>query len=477
MSSGAARSFRHDIAIVGGGPVGATLALLLARSARTSHLSVLLAERAPPAAAASAPKMADWLHHPRTSSVNLQSEKLLRAVGVWQDLEASCPSAMHPFSSIDVWDTTGHGHLHIDAASHGSQHLGHIVSNEALLYHMYRRIYGEQSIRVVSADATMLEDLQAYHGLRPAMTQPAGAAALPFGLLVGADGFQSSIRLAMGAGSFLYEYGQRAIVANVQLADSRSGSSAIQRFLQRTGEDGSLSDEIIAVLPLADGHANIVWSVSSDKTLPSASAADILMAMPEADFLSRLSAAFDGCAPSTGQFAGGQAATPAFSRLVSPRLSFPLRLFNSVSYAGSHCALVGDAAHAVHPLAGQGLNMGLGDVASLVRAVADGLEGGEALGSAISLLQYSRERQLANALVGASVEGARMGFFVAARSPSSLSGLDSGRSALDIASSFVDGTRNAVLNTISRFPTLQRPFVRIAQGEDPRLADMNLRTL
>src|ERR1019366_1255669 len=226
------------------------------------------------------------------------------------------------------------GVLCFDAAEVGEPNLGYIGENTALLHACCasfaaaggRLISGRLAHAVIGADAVRL--------------QFGAGAQLSARLLVGADGAQSPVREFAGLTVRMRDYRQLAIVANVRTAQPHR-NTAWQRFLP-TGP--------LAFLPLFDGSSSIVWSVDQAH-------AEALRDCSAEQFNQRLAAALDGVLGAT--------------TLVSERLSFALRSAAADSYVAPRCALIGDAAHVIHPLAGQGANLGLLDAAALCEAVAD----------------------------------------------------------------------------------------------------------
>jgi 2-octaprenylphenol hydroxylase len=192
-------------------------------------------------------------------------------------------------------------------------------------------------------------------------------------LVIGADGAQSRVRELAGLFATRADYGQVAIVAMVQTARPHAGT-AWQRFL---------GDGTLAFLPLADGHSSIVWS------LPTARAESLLTA-PIAQFERELQKDFDSALGAV--------------RLVSERLKFPLWKLSADQYVMARIALVGDAAHVVHPLAGQGANLGLLDAAALADVLAAGLAQREDPGAVRILRRYERWRRSENELMAAAID-------------------------------------------------------------------------
>jgi 2-octaprenylphenol hydroxylase len=191
--------------------------------------------------------------------------------------------------------------------------------------------------------------------------------------VVGADGAQSRIRELAGLGASRADYGQTAIVAMVSTARPHE-HTAWQRFL---------GDGTLAFLPLKDAHSSIVWSV------PTARAERLLMVAPEA-FERELETAFDGALGKV--------------KLASERLKFPLWRLSADAYVTARVALVGDAAHVVHPLAGQGANLGLLDAAALADVLVEAVQGREDPGAERILRRYERWRRSENDLMSGAID-------------------------------------------------------------------------
>jgi 2-octaprenylphenol hydroxylase len=356
-------SAEYEVVVVGAGPIGLSTAMLLARQARIPAGRIAVVDRHVPAAV-----------DPRTLPVDLRvfamsraSEKVLRVADAWGDIRAARAS---PYERMQVWhaDVPPHGGdaLVFDAAELGERDLGVIAENNVLqasLAAAARRagIVLEQA----EIDALAIE--------RDAAVLQAGGRSLRARLVVGADGAQSRVRELAGVFASRASYGQVALVAMVSTAKPHQ-RTAWQRFLG----DGSL-----AFLPLADGQSSIVWS------LPTARA-EQLLAAPPPDFERELESDFDAALGAT--------------RLTSDRLKFPLWRLSADHYVTERVALVGDAAHVVHPLAGQGANLGLLDAASLADVLAEGIADGEDPGALRILRRYERWRRSENELMSAAID-------------------------------------------------------------------------
>ncbi len=351
----------YDVIVAGGGPVGATLAALLLECGGLAAGRVALLEPTLPSAAS--PGAEPQL---RVSAISRASECVLRAAGAWQRLDATRLCA---YERMRIWHEStapwGEGVLEFRAAELGEPDLGHVIENGPLQ---------------AAAVAAFLErggvhrpaGLERFEVQSEGVDVYAGGERLRARLLVGADGARSGVRAGLGLEPRLRPYGQRAIVATVAMAEPHA-ATAWQRFLG-TGP--------LALLPLFDGRCSIVWSARE------VLAAELL-ALDDAAFSRRLSAASDGVLGA--------------ARLASRRLAFPLHSLTLQDYVRPRCALIGDAAHVVHPLAGQGMNLGLLDAAALCEAVAAALSQGEDPGALRILRGYQQARRTHNLAIGATM--------------------------------------------------------------------------
>jgi 2-octaprenylphenol hydroxylase len=340
-----------DVVIVGGAMAGAGTAALLATTPATASLRVALVEPRPVAAPA-----ADAPLDLRVSALSRSSQTLLERTGAWPAVAARATA----YRRMVVWeqrqDPAGDEALVFDAAELGEPDLGHIAENR-----------GIQAALTGSAQARGVVLLQAGFATLDA-SRDAVRVGLDDGrefraaLVVGADGAESAVRRQAGIETHGWDYGQRAVVAHLR-PERAHGMTAWQRFLD-TGP--------LALLPLADGRVSLVWS-----TLPDA--AESLAALDDAAFSARVTEASGGAL-------GGLVPT-------TPRASFPLRLLHARRYAAERVVLVGDAAHTVHPLAGQGINLAFLDAAALVDVLGDALAAGDDPGEARPLRRYERWRK------------------------------------------------------------------------------------
>lgn len=356
---------QHDVVIVGDGVVGLTLAHALAQ--RGMNIAIFLNNSAAIATSTLATK-----YDVRVSAVTQASERIFKHIGVWSSM---VERRVSPFRDMHIWDALGAGQLHFDSAWVGQSHLGHIIENSVMI----------AALREKLADYPNLTCYENYQ--LTDLMMPAGGVIIKTDqgnifakLLLGADGANSWVRQKAGFTLEQDSYNQTAIVTTVQ-TELPHQETAWQRFLP-TGP--------LAFLPLNHPHyCSIVWSCTPEKT------AEIL-AYTDEQFCRQLMDAFD--------FKLGKIIS------VEPRQNFPLIMRHADRYIMPHIALVGDAAHTIHPLAGQGLNQGLLDAAVLVDVIAKTLALGRPLGMESLLRQYERERRTANLLMIKLMDGLKQLF-------------------------------------------------------------------
>ena len=351
-----------DVVIAGGGMVGASLAALLAGGEATRGLKVALVEPQP----ALPPLAADALDL-RVSALSRAGERLLASVGAWPLIEARRPC---PYERMVVWDAasppSGPETLVFDAAEVGEPNLGHIVENRAVAAALIERALA-LGATLVRTPVTGLE-----LGADEARVT-LGGRTIAAGLVVAADGADSPLRHLAGLGGEATPYAAEAVVTHLA-PELPHGSAARQRFL---------AGGPLGILPLADGRVSIVWSTSPGE-------AARLTALDDAAFAAEVTAATDGVL-------GALAVT-------APRARFPLRRFNAGCYAATRLVLVGDAAHTVHPLAGQGVNQGFLDALALAAELGRAVAAGGDPGDARPLGRYARARRADNAVMGAALD-------------------------------------------------------------------------
>jgi 2-octaprenylphenol hydroxylase len=349
-----------DVIIVGGGLVGSTLAAALGGS----RLRVLLLDRDEPPADGPLPAAYEL----RVSAVTRASERIFRGVGAWEGMRRRRVS---PFTAMQVWDAVGGGAVHFDAADLGEETLGHIIENGVIRAALLERLPLHENLRIAFGSAP--EGLAFSDEL--ARLRLAGGVEVAGRLLVAADGAQSWVREQACIDTGGWDYGHHALVATVRSAAPHQ-QTAWQRFLP----GGPL-----AFLPLPEPHTcSIVWSAAPQEVTR-------LQGLDEAAFAAELESAFDGRLGAV--------------EAVGPRAVFPLRLRHARHYVLPRLALIGDAAHTIHPLAGQGVNLGLLDAAALAEVLVAGAQRGRDPGDLALLRRYERWRKGHNLLMIAAMEG------------------------------------------------------------------------
>lgn len=353
-----------DVVIVGGGMVGACLAALLARRAIVPADRIVLIESHLPSRPAGDGEM-----DLRVSALSRASERVLRACGAWPALSAERVCA---FERMCVWDeagrSDGEGSIQFDCANLGEPNLGYIVENRRIQWELLQQARA-QGVRIVQGQVGGLSP--GPHSMAIELTN---GPQIESALVVAADGGESPTRRLMGIETRSRSHEQQAVVTHVETAQSHQ-HTAWQRFLG-TGP--------IALLPLYDGRSSIVWSTTPESAVE-------LMAMPAEEFC----------------LAVGRATDAVLGEVLrcASRADFPLRSSHAQAYVESRFALIGDAAHAVHPLAGQGVNLGFLDCAALAEIIADARAGGDDPGELKSLRRYERWRKGENLLMLAALDG------------------------------------------------------------------------
>jgi 2-octaprenyl-3-methyl-6-methoxy-1,4-benzoquinol hydroxylase/2-octaprenylphenol hydroxylase len=346
-----------DIAVVGGGMVGAAAALALARA---GFATALVDAREP------APWHADAEIDLRVVGLASSSVALLDELGVWTSIRDARAGA---YSRMHVWDSENGASIHFDAADEGRERLGWIVENNLVQHVLWAALDAAGVRRICPAEVAGYAVRDDRVQLELADGQGIGAR-----LLVAADGIQSPLRRLAGIDTRGRDYAQRAIVAHV----------ATERPHEDTAWQVFLPGGPLALLPLGDGRSSLVWS------LPEAEAIRLLALDDEA----------------FGE-AVGVASDFRLGRIVAttPRAGFPLRLQLAERYQAERFVLLGDAAHAVHPLAGQGVNLGLRDVVELRDTLATARDAGRDFAAAHVLRRYARRRRSADTLDALGFDG------------------------------------------------------------------------
>jgi 2-octaprenylphenol hydroxylase len=353
-----------DIAIVGGAMAGSALACALANS----DYRVVVIENAE-AKNFSINEFFD----PRVVALNGASRQFLEQLGVWAFISEQ---RLSPFESMQVWDAEGTAQVCFAAAELQQAALGYIVENSLVVAALQRRLQDANNVRWLCPDAVVaLRDGPDVAGCELTL-QRGGTVRCQ--LAVAADGALSSVRRMAGIKTVEWDYGHTAVVASVRTEKSHE-RMARQRFM---------ASGPLAFLPLrandGDEHwSSIVWSTSPE-------AAQVLLDLPEAEFAVQLGRSFEH---RLGQILE-----------VRGRFAFPLRQRHAQAYQSGHVALVGDAAHTIHPLAGQGVNLGFMDVKVLAEELLDARQRQLSPAHPAVLKRYQRRRRGANLTMTATME-------------------------------------------------------------------------
>lgn len=401
---------RADLLIVGAGMVGSALALAL----QGSGLQVLLLDGSPMSVKPFDPQAA---FEPRVSALSTASQRILERLGVWDGIAARRAS---PYTDMHVWDGSGTGQIHFSAESLHAETLGHIVENRVVQDALLDRLH--------DCDLGLLANARLEQMRRSGddwLLTLADGRILRAPLVIAADGANSAVRRLTGVATREWDYLHHAIVTSVRSAQAHR-MTAWQRFT----DNGPL-----AFLPLErDGRhdwCSIVWSTTPGE-------AQRLMALDDAGFCTELERAFEG---RLGQVVSAD-----------PRLCVPLRQRHAKRYVAEGLALIGDAAHTIHPLAGQGVNLGFLDAAVLAEVLLQAAGRGERLADIKVLSRYERRRMPHNLALMAAMEGFER-LFQADPLP-------------------VRWLRNTGLKLVDRLPEAKALFVREALGLIGDLPDL-----
>ena len=397
---------RLDVLIAGAGIAGLALAVALARALKP-NFAIAVCDPA----LAQEPARDD-----RVSAIAPGARQLLETLEVWQQIEDNAqPLAAMEITDSHLEDAVRPAFLHFESEPEANAPLAHIVEHRALLIAL-RKTATKAGIRFIASQAESFAPRDEAQGVRLA-----DGSARETRLLVAADGAKSKLRAAAGIRPLSWGYGQSAIVATIGHERDHEGR-AEQHFLPAG---------TFAILPLVGKRSSIVWAERSGE-------AERLVALPPAEFKEELIRRFG---LKLGEI-----------ELLSPPRAYPLSFAIARRFAAERFALLGDAAHVVHPLAGQGLNLGFRDVASLAECVVDAVRLGLDPGSLGALERYERWRRFDTAMMAGATDG--------------LNQLFSNRSdALRIV-------RDVGLGVVERMPGLKRYFSREAAGltgEVPRL--------
>jgi len=351
------KSQMYDVAIAGGGMVGMTLAVALAREG----MRVALIEKSP------LPAQLEKLFDGRVSAIALGSKNILDNLGVWGSLQKEA----QPISDIRVSEGNTPFFLHYCHREIGSEPFGYIVENRYIRHALQTVAASLPNITLL--DKTSITGFVDEGGYIKLNTQHASLSAR---LLIGADGKQSLVRKLSGIGAVEWPYAQTAIVCTIKHSLPHGGL-AQERFLPAGP---------FAVLPMtplrsssyagqAGNRSSLVWVEPNDRV-------KAYLELPEEDFVQEIR-------ERVGDYLGEIS-------VEGERFSYPLSLMHAKTYIGKHLALIGDAAHAIHPIAGQGVNLGFRDVAVLSELLAERFKLGMDIADDATLAHYQQWRRFDN---------------------------------------------------------------------------------
>ena len=341
-----------DVIVIGGGMIGLAFAIELSQK---KNCSIAIVE--PNTINPSIKKM----FHTRVSAITPSSEQYLKSLNIWDDIKRK-----EVFVSTKVWDQNSHGRLNFHAKDENMEHLGYIIENDLIQSALFGAIE-KSKIEYINAKLSDLKKTDS--GYEVYLDNQTSFSCR---LLVGADGANSQVRALAAIEVTERDYQQKAIIANI-VGEKPFQQTTWQRFL---------SDSIVALLPLSENQASIVWSCKNHL-------AEELTELDNDKFNESLSEAVE--------YRFGDL------KLESDRQVFPLIERSAKDYTKSNLALIGDAAHNIHPLAGQGVNLGFADAKELNLQLLTNSD--KVLGDFSVLRKYARARRLDNELMAKTMTG------------------------------------------------------------------------
>ncbi|KAM3962512.1 ubiquinone biosynthesis protein COQ6, mitochondrial [Aphomia sociella] len=384
---------KYDIIIAGGGMVGCTLACAIGKNSLLSHLKVLLLEGSPQQKYELKPEYSN-----RVVALNQNTKSLMNSLNIWQHVENA---RVQPVRHMQVWDASSDALISFNSADIMDDDIAYIVENDLLLNAVNEELTSSniENVNIVYGAKIAGYELPKDPKSTNNIVKMNNGDAYACDLLIGADGANSAVRNAMGVQYLSWKYDQMGVVATLHLAEEIENTTAWQRWLP-TGP--------VALLPLDSKRSSLVWSTTVHH-------AKELLELPEEQFVDALNDAlwkkyphssaveactswFGSCLKSLGLPDGAARQLPPSVRSIAPssRAAFPLGFGHSTRYIAHGVALVGDSAHRVHPLAGQGVNLGFGDVKDLTEFLADAVYTGLDITDHSWLEKYESTRQRHN---------------------------------------------------------------------------------
>lgn len=347
-----------DIVIVGGGIVGLTQALAL----KDSGLSVAVVESHVSQA------MPNGEPQLRVSALTLATENILYNLGAWQNLDLN---RLCSYVDMQVWDQDSFGKINFSADQVQKKQLGHIVENQGIRHSLWMQAQSSHYIELLAPKKIK----QLVFGQQECFMTLDDDSQLTARLVIGADGANSVVKKIANLVQTFWDYDQHAIVATVKTTLPHNHTA--RQVFTPTGP--------LAFLPLWDAHhCSIVWSQDEPRAAE-------LLSLSNDEFNKTLTAAFD--------------CTLGLCEIVSDRQSYPLKMRYTRQWVSDRVAIIGDAAHTIHPLAGQGANLGILDAAALAQQIIKLVEQGKDFGLAKNLRPFERWRKTEAVKMVAAMEG------------------------------------------------------------------------
>ncbi|KAN0015842.1 hypothetical protein ACTFIU_005789 [Dictyostelium citrinum] len=443
----------YDIIIIGGGLVGSSMACSIGNNNTTKHLKVALIESSKIQSVEQS--ISNPIPEIRTISFNNQTIELFKSINVWDTIKST--KRINPFNQVRVWDTSGFEGIHFkdkdlinnDNDNNNNNAMGYIIENNIVTSSLLSKVkefenielfeqttvkcindYNEETIRTTSIlPSVTLSNDQQLHGK----------------LIIGADGGNSILKKQLQVPSMGRVYNQKAVVCTLKLGGTKENNTLFQRFLL-TGP--------IALLPLANGYANIIWSTNLMH-------AQYLLELDDESFLQQVKDSFLK-SPSTSNssffeiasdlfnlnpkgLSGNEIYLPPIESLVSKRASFPLRIDHTFNYTLPRICFIGDASHLVHPMAGQGVNLGMADVKTLSKIIEQSVQSGYDIGDSMMLKRFEEVRKPENLKMLLSID--------------TLFNLFTNNSI------FVTGLRNFGMSLLNNISPLKDLIIGVSKGE------------
>lgn len=420
-------SSKYDVVINGAGPAGAALACALSHSPLfpTTKPSILLLDIQNSDSTQEFLKKSTNIADQRVVTLTPGSIRFLKSLKVWEKLDLK---RVVPFYTMQVWESLGGNHFTIDNREKEMGRTIEVKHLQAVLFDELKELNRCEiaipcSIEKIRDDTPGVLSLDLIDG-RKVQTR----------LLVGSDGAKSKVKQFSKIPTYGWSYNQMGIVCTIEASLKNEKPTAFQRYL---------TNGPLALLPLWDAYFSIVWTVNLEEY-------EALMKLPDEKFLAELNFALTKPSKNPPLSLALQEARPfqyppLITRICNKRMAFPLNSLQSQRYVGNRVALVGDAAHSVHPMGGQGLNMGLADCMLLGNTVIRNIKGGLDIGDESNLYQYERESKVMNYTMSVTMEAIKTGF-----------GIQNG---------VLSGLRSLALGGINNLGLIQETIRRGADGD------------